>query len=248
MTEQTPADAESTADITQTPEFAEAVAKAAAAAAEKAVADAMAKMPAPAPATDAGALGAILSNLAMQFAELSHQGVGQKPVSPELIRRREEGATRMWSLIRRAREEGRIATYRLRTKQFLGEEVIEPNWVRASDHTYQPTDVDWDAVPNQGMEPLNETAKEIYAAFEDSIAGTIRPVRNQEGMLITGRVVVKNDPNRVHVGATTEEMQAANAIEGAALSNLRIHRQESGGYEQRQILGSTPAGRAMVTK
>ena len=162
-------------DFTQTPEFAAAVSKAVEAATPKIIAATLAQVPAP--AAPGGELGALMQALAMNISDLTNQGTGTKPVAPELIRSREEGAERMFALIRAARDEGKAATYRLKGKVFLGEEVIEPNWVRASDHTYQPTDIDWDAVPNQSMEPLNETAKEIFAAFEQSIAGTLRPVR-----------------------------------------------------------------------
>ncbi len=233
-------------DFTQTPEFADAVAKAVAAATPQIVAATLAQVPPP--AAPGGELGALMQALAMNIADLTNQGTGSKPVSPELIRSRKEGTERMFALIRAARAESKAATYRLKGKVFLGEEVIEPNWVRVSDHTYQPTDIDWDAVPNQSMEPLNETAKEIFAAFEQSIAGTLRPVRSQEGMLITGRVVVKNDPNRAPVGPSADEIKAGMAVEHLAMNGLHIHRQESGGYEQRQILGTTIAGRASVTK
>ena len=232
-------------DFTQTPEFAEAVAKAVAAAAPQIAAAALAQAPQP---SSAGDLGALMAALAMNISELTNQGTGIKPTSPELIRSREEGADRMFALIHKAREQGKVATYRLKGKVFFGEEVIEPSWVRASDHTYQPTDVDWDAVPNQSMEPLNDTAREIFAAFEQSIAGTHRPVRAREDVLIAGRVVVKNDPNRVMVGTTPEEMRAAMAVENSAMNGLHIHRQDGGGYEQRQILGTTAAGRASVMK
>jgi hypothetical protein len=246
MSNETPEGDKPAVDFTQTPEFADAVAKAVAAAAPQIAAAALAQAPAAAPV--GGELAALMQALAMNISDLTNQGTGMKPVAPELIRSRQEGTDRMFALIRAAREEGRAATYRLKGKVFLGEEVIEPSWVRASDHSYQPTDIDWDAVPNQSMEPLNETAKEIFAAFEQSIAGTLRPVRPQEGMLITGRVVVKNDPNRAMVGASADELKAGVAIEQAALHGLRIHNQQSGGYEQQQILGTTHAGRAFVTK
>jgi len=234
-------------DFTQTPEFAAAVAKAVEVATPRIVAATLAQVPAS--AAPSGELGALMQALAMNIADLTNQGTGiSKPLPPELIRSREEGTARMFALIHAARAEGKAATYRLKGKVFFGEEVIEPNWVRASDHTYQPTDVDWDAVPNQSMEPLNDTAKEIFAAFEQSIAGTLRPVRSQEGMLITGRVIVKNDPNRAMVEPSSDEIKAGLVIERAAMNGLHIHQQDSGGYEQRQILGTTIAGRASVTK
>jgi hypothetical protein len=232
-------------DFTQTPEFKAAVAAAVAAAAPQIAAAALAQVPQP---TASGEMGALIEAFAMSVSNLTNQGTGIKPVAPELIRSREEGTERMFALIRKAREEGRTATYRLRGKIFFGEEVIEPNFVRASDHTYQPTEVDWDSVPNQSMEPLNDTAREIYAAFEQSIAGTLRPVRPLEGMLITGRVVVKNDPNRQIAAPSPEEIKAGVAIEHAAMNGLRIHREDPAGYQKQQILGTTSAGVAFVTK
>jgi hypothetical protein len=247
MSEQEKPTADQPADVTQTPEFQAAVDRVVTAAVDAAVARALASMPAPSPAPG-NELGAILSNLAMQISDLTNQGTGVKPVDPALIRSREEAHQEMWRLIHKARAEGKVASYRLKGKVFLGEELTEPTFVRHSDRTHQPTEVDWDVVPNTSMEPINDTAREIYAAFERSIAGTLRPVREQQGFFIKGNMIVKQGSQFGGVGATPDEMKAAMAIEQIASSGLRVHQRDVAGYETQQILGTTMAGRAMVTK
>lgn len=236
------------ADVTETPEFQAAVDRAVSAAVDTAVARALAAMPAPAAPIQSMELGSILSNLAMQISDLTNQGTGVKPVDPALIRSREEAHAEMWKLIHKARAEGRPASYKLKGKLFLGEEVIEPTFVRHSDRTHQPTEVDWDLVPNTSMEPINDTAKEIYAAFERSIAGTLRPVREQQGFFLKGSAVVKQGPAHMGIGASADEMKAALAIEQVAATGLRVHQRDVAGYETQQILGTTVAGRAQVSK
>lgn len=248
MSEQEKPAADQSADVTQTPEFQALVDRAVTAAVDAAVARALAANPAPAAPAASIELSAILSNLAMQISDLTNQGTGVKPVDPALIRAREEAHSEMWRLIHKARDEGKTASYRLKGKVFIGEEVTEPTFVRHSDRTHQPTEVDWDLVPNTSMEPINDTAREIYAAFERSIAGTLRPVREQQGFFLKGSMIVKQGENFGGVGATPDEMRAAMAVEQIASTGLRVHQRDVAGYETQQILGTTMAGRAMVTK
>lgn len=229
------------ADFTQSTEFQDAVAKAVAAVVPGAVAAALANMPQASPAV--GDASYLMESLAMSIAKLTDQGVGQKPVDPALLRARDESRNLMFDLIAKARAEGRTASYKLKGKFFV-DEVIEPNFIRASDHTYQATEIDYSGVPNESMEPINDTAREIFDAFMGSIRGTLHPVPYKEGFMITGKAIVKNDPSRSFNGEVTDEVRAAQSD----LNDLRIRREDPAGYVVQQILGTTSAGRAMVTK
>jgi hypothetical protein len=106
--------------------------------------------------------------LAMAFAQLNEQGNGRKYVDPKILRARGEARELMKQLIVAARREGRIPSYRVCAKTLLDNQVVEPFWVDKS-HTAQPTEIDWPGVPNDAMVPLNDTAKDIFAAYMDSI-------------------------------------------------------------------------------
>jgi hypothetical protein len=111
--------------------------------------------------------------LAMAIATLTDQGTGRQRVAPEVIRARTEARDRMRQLIMKARAEGRTATYELRNKVVLDNRVIEPMWID-SNHITRPTEIDWPGVPNEVMVPINDTAKEIHAAFMESIGSVVK--------------------------------------------------------------------------
>ena len=244
-------------DFTQTPEFQLAVSQAVQRAVGPAVQAALAAV---APAANAALtpdMTALFEGFALAVSKLTDQGAGvQKPVPPELLRHREEGHNRCVELIEAARRDGRVASWRLISKVFLADQVIEPSWVNQRTHMYEPTDIDWDGWPSEAMEPLNETAKEIFAAYKQSIAGSkAAPVKRDEGFNIAGKLVIKGDPNRVVNGQLSPE-QAKEAAEhdkqfgqfSEIVGRLNLHQQPGGGYEAKQILGTTTAGRALMTR
>ena len=240
-------------DITQTPEFREAVAKAAAEAASKAVEEVLSRLPAPAPAAppDMSNMGEIMNALALSIANLNAHNTGEKPVDPEVVKRREIANEEMWTLIRAARAEGKTAIWRLKGKVFFDEQVVEHTFVNKN-REQEPQEIDWLLPPNQSMSPVNDTAKAIYAAYERSIAGTIRPVREAQPFFMKGGLVVRGEdgksPNMAELGGTADEIRAGLAVEQVALSGLRVHQENAAGYVTQQILGSTPAGRAVVQR
>lgn len=130
--------------------------------------------------------------LAMSIAQLTDQGTGRQRVAPEIIRARTEARDRMRQLIMKAHAEGRAATYQLRNKVMLDNRVIEPMWID-SQHVTRPTEIDWPGVPNEVMLPINETAKEIHAAFMESIGSRTKEGVVDEVLGITpGGLVVRN--------------------------------------------------------
>lgn len=133
--------------------------------------------------------------LALAIAGLTNQGVGHRPVvAPEVISARNLARQRMQQLIIEARAEGRVATYQLRNKVLLGNRVIEPMWIDAA-HVTRPTEIDFGGVPNEAMIPLNDTAKEIHAAFMASIGSVSKEVPDQVSEVLgitAGGVVVRN--------------------------------------------------------
>lgn len=223
----------------QTPEFKAAVAaeaqKAVAALKDQIVAELKASAPAAAPVTAGGADMAWISALAMEISQLTDQGTGRRRVAPEIMRQRSEARTRMHELIKQARADGRVPSYRLRNKVLLDEQLIDPAWVDKN-HIAQPTEIDWPGVPNDAMAPINDTAKEIHAAFMDSIGSVDKrdQVLEQPLKLTKGGLVVKGAPSRAQRETTLEHTERLQGEEG-----LRVkHRDEPGRYKDVQILGS----------
>ena len=147
--------------------------------------------------SDSSQFTKLLESLSLAFAEATTQGVGaQKPVPLEVLRAREAGHTRMVELIKQAKEDGEIPLYRLRSPVYIDEAFVQPTWVDPTTHVREPTDIDWPGPPNQAMIPMNEIAKRIYAAFNDSIGnmGRVAPVDELKGF--NKGLNVKGPPKR----------------------------------------------------
>ena len=110
--------------------------------------------------------------LAMAIAELTDQGTGMQRVPAEVIEARRIATARLSALIRQANEIGVVPTYRLVAKTVLptpdGETLIEP-LQRGRDNQVRPTKIRWPMVPNLAMEPADDWAERIMAAFRELI-------------------------------------------------------------------------------
>lgn len=227
--------------INETPEFKAAVAavqeeagRAAANAVQAALTGVQAK------AGEAGITGDTnwMQTLAVTLAEIGNQGTGRRTVAPHVLKQRDEARVRMVDLIIKARADKRPATYQLRNKVLFGNRLIEPFWI-ASDHTTKPTEIDWAGIPNDAMIPVNDTAKEIYQEFLNSV-GTMDRVVPEERLGVTpGGLVVRNS-------AVTSTMQRRlDATDGAEPrqvtedEGLTIHHKEAPGrYKPVHVLGT----------
>jgi len=228
--------------ITESPEFKAAVAAAAA----EAVQGIMAALTAGREASGtAAAPAASIDNqfaegLAMALAQLTDQGTSRKRVAPEVVRKRAEARALMENLIIQARAEGRVAKYQLRNKVYLDEVMVDPNWVNPASKAVEKTEIEWPGVPNEAMIPMNDTAKEIFSAYVDSIGSVVSVVPpvpqyvTPNGLTINGRAPARRGSNLTSTG------QDAPAGVG-----LRIgHKDVPGQYREINVLGTiAPAAR-----
>lgn len=181
-----------------------------------------------------------MKQLAVVLADIGNQGTGRKTVSPVIMKQRADARSRMVDLIMRAKAEGRPATYKLRNKVLLGNRVIEPFW-SAADHTTKATEIDWAGIPNDAMIPQNETAKEIFKAFQDSI-GTIdkeHQIPEDKLGITPGGLVVRAGA----VTATTEKRtgEAPQVGDGSfhEEEGLTVHHgNQPGRYKDINVLGT----------
>lgn len=198
----------------------------------------------------------MMQELALAISELTTQGTGKVRVAPEVMMKREQARERMKNLIIAARAEKKVPTYQLRNKIYLNERLIEPFWINSA-HQSQPTEIDFWGVPNDAMVPVNDTAKEIFQAFKESI-GTVHGVKGVENSLppeadlgITrGGLVVRNSAINSGIRKATPERPAWDgpmpAYEEAPQTNgdpaydpLRVHNDsEKGKFSPVNVLGT----------
>ena len=166
----------------------------------------------------------MFDRMAMAIAEISDQGTARKRVAPEILANRAKAHEKMVRLIGDARHhcgeaEKKAAAarrigdtleaerqdaevtkwspeYRLVAKTYLAEQLIEP-FRPGPDRRPIPTEIIWKGAPNQSMKPINEVAKAIHSAFQDSIGSqeNLKGMDNRPFAMTPGGVVVKGLPS-----------------------------------------------------
>lgn len=207
-----------------------------------------------------------MEGLSMSIAKLTEQNSGRRYISPEVIRQREIAAELMLTLIVKAIVEKRPAAYRLTNKVHLNEQLIDPAWIDRY-HTAQPTDIEWPGVfssppklepgtyeynlckkfaPNSAMSPLNDTARAIFKAFQDSIGSIAKDDAQayaQESLKVTRNgLVVKGRPSAAKhetaINSNTGEPLETGGDTGGN-EGLRVrHKDEPGRFKDVNILGT----------
>ncbi|SDD94957.1 hypothetical protein SAMN05216337_1017131 [Bradyrhizobium brasilense] len=192
--------------IQETPEFKAAVAAAVATALPDAVKLAVSQVQAelinaaskgdkePKVAAAEGAGGDFVERLALAIAEISDQGTNRKRVAPEILAQRAAKQREMVERLQLARERGEKPEYRLVSKVYLNERLIEP-YMPGPNKQAVPTEIIWLGVPSEAMRPINKPAEEIYQLFRESVGSTeaIKGQDNRPFYLTVGGVVIKGD-------------------------------------------------------
>lgn len=212
--------------VVETEEFADAVTAKATEIAERLIAEKLqglvaaahtsapiGAVPAPGGASTADTLGAILSSLGMNMAAIANQGQRNKPLAPEEVHRRDAAEKRMGELILAAqklpKDSNLRPTYRVSSKTCLNERFIEPFKVVDKKAVYN--EILWTGAPNDAMQPLNDAAKEIFAAWRESTGGptTLVPTADNRPLFVTAQgLTVRGDPPKRQVAVAAEHQFA----------------------------------------
>lgn len=189
-------------------------------------------------AKDGGAslpdFGAMFERMAMAIAEISDQGTSRKRVAPEILAARASAQARCIKLINEARAAGLDPEYKVIAKTYLSERFVEP-WQPGPNKQPIQTEIIWKGMPNKAMRPINDVAKAIYAAFDESI-GTqehINGLDNRQHYMTPGGVVVKGDPK-----------VSRREIPAEMLEDVKITNNSDPTAPFVQVLGTTRQGRA----
>lgn len=239
------ATAEKIIPIEQTPQFADAVAKALDAALPELRKQILGNL-AEARVSTTGAETvnpsdhAFAEKIAMAIGQLTDQGTGRKRVAPEIVQQRAEARDRMTKLIIEARAANLIPTYHLRNKVYLDEMLVDPVWI-APDHTQRQTLIEWQSVPSEAMIPVNDAAKGIFEAFMDSIGSVEKPAPEAQLLGVTaGGLVVRSGSKAMR----PLEATGGNKQHEPTPGGLNVpHRGNPGQFIEKRILGTvmTPA-------
>ena len=210
-----------TENFVDTEEFKLAVAEAAKLAARSAVEEFQTELIARAGTSSLGDETNLISRLALAIGEISDQGTSRKRVAPEILAARAAAEVRMVERLMKARADGEKPEYRLISKTWLNERMIEPFRVGA-DKIPVPTEIIWTGKPNDAMRPINDVAKEIFAEFR-AATGRVEAISgadNRPLFVTAGGLIVKGDPPARRTVAAVHEF--ADDLEQRAPNDPRV--------------------------
>lgn len=173
-------------DVTKTAEFKAAVAagvQAGVASAEASIVAKITEQFAAMRGTAAGDSASVsdqsdIQKLTASIMAMVNVNKADKPLTPQEVADRADGTARLIELLvpvqatdynDPAAPEG--PKYRVTGKTFLTDHVIEPYEVDPASKSLVPRTIEWTGIPNADLEPVNDLAKRIYAAYQQSIGG-----------------------------------------------------------------------------
>ncbi len=200
-------------DLTETPEFKNAVADAVNAQL-KPVLDALAANGAQAPTSAAapGSVEEIFSKLALAIADISDQGTDRKRIDPRILAERAAQHNLMVDALIEAKNkygknDPERPRYRLVAKVFLNEQIIDPYTVDPATKRPEPVEIYWSGVPNLAMRPVNAAAKKIYGHFMGSIGNeTADQKKTAQWVSFGGLTIAGSGPSRRQLPETAQDV------------------------------------------
>lgn len=173
-------------DVTKTPEFKSAVAAGIEAALPQIQQDIVAQITArlgevrgtPVAAVEGTADSTLIQELTKSIMAMvnGNKPRQDQPLTPQQLADREAGRARLTELlvpVQAADYDGPDAPeapyYRVVEKTFLTDFVVEPYEVDPGTKAMVPKTIHWTGIPNKAMLPINDLAKEIYAAYQQAI-------------------------------------------------------------------------------
>ena len=184
--------------MTETAEFKSAVKAAVKAAAKEIKAEVLDDLVAA--KAETGSDTSVLERLALHIAEISDQGTGRERVPPDVLAKMGAAHKRMIALLHDAKKKGLKPEYRVTSKQYLNERLLEP-FNLGADKKAEYTEIFWSGVPNHGLMPINDIAKQVFAEFIASVGGMAK-IKGQDDrplVLTQDGLIVKGDPSKRNV-------------------------------------------------
>jgi hypothetical protein len=148
-----------------------------------------------------------------------------KQLDPTVLQMRMDAHGRMIDLIMRFNAERVIPVYIVRATMYLNDTLIQPQWQDPGSKRFFDTEINWDKIPNEAMEPKNDAAKQIYLEYKRSI-GNI----DQEGV-----------PQAPWLSAQTPWIQSSEGIvRGREMAPMPEFPVEPGPYNDPRRGGAVP--------
>ena len=157
----------------------------------------------------------MIQRLALTFAEIADQGSGRKRIAPDLIAKRQAAYNRMLDIIVREHARGwpnERPIYRVLSAVYINEQLVQPYVTDPATKQVEPQVIEWEGLPNEALEPLNDIAKQIHIEYRQYMgeAQSLTPNADTRPMAVTpsGLVVRSTGFARRQMGTVQPEAAA----------------------------------------
>lgn len=96
-----------------------------------------------------------------------------RTLDPAVAAQRKEAKEKMVDVLVGAHARGEKPIYQIRSTMWLNDTLIDSQWRDEGSKKFHQTEITWDRIPNEGMIPMNDLAKEVYAYYQRSIGSVI---------------------------------------------------------------------------
>lgn len=159
----------------------------------------------------------LVSALAVEIAKVGDPGNKRRTLDPDVAQKRAAARERMTRLMTEVHvnyEKAYLAkdremmerwtpVYTCRSKMYLGNVKIDPEFQDPITRQMVATQINWHRVPNEGMTPANEIAKAIHKEFLESIGSVGLMATPKAAWVMSGNAILRSSTNpatRAQVG------------------------------------------------
>jgi|GEM_PF-5133593 len=159
-------------------------------------------------------------------------------VDPALLASRRNAHQEMVDLLIKFRAEGVMPRYKLKAKSFLGNIKIDPQFQHPGTKAIMTQMVDYPKPPNAAMEPVNESAKLVYAAYRRSHATLAGDERQLPKLPWLGKAPWIFGKEGIVKGNTVEEAPERIADPNAIFPDMRVFGSSEVPKKEVRVLGT----------
>lgn len=125
-----------------------------------------------APANTASDRG-LIEGLASAIVKAGDPKNVNRTLDPQVAAQRKVYREKMIEVLVGAHARGEKPIYQLRATMWLNDTLCHPQWRDEGTKQFRNTEIQWDRVPNEGMIPMNDLAKEVFELYRGSIGSVV---------------------------------------------------------------------------
>lgn len=111
----------------------------------------------------------LLEGLAHAMAKAADPANKRRILPPEVVKERNEAREKVAALLLQNHAKGEVPVYKVVSKTFMGEMLIDPQYLDQQTKRMRDQEVNWPGWPSTALLPISESAHEVMALYLQSI-------------------------------------------------------------------------------